>query len=332
MKKKIIIILLMTLICVSLSAEIFGKAGTASMQFLKLGIDARAIGMGEAYTAVTDDVSSVFWNPAGIAWKYETQVFISHTNWVAETYHDFVAVSTETNYGYFGAFASVFHTPPMDETSVDKFGPTGRTFHFTNMAYGLTYANRFTDRFSFGVTGKFLYEQIAEHSMHGFAFDVGSLYNTGFRNITVGMALRNFGPDVGYDLDENFHPDDPLEDRDNSGSDFPIPMAFSLGIVGDVFRNETDYLIFSAQLDNVVDRKETWNVGAEYKLYNLFLRCGYQIGFDAASYSLGFGVRVPTRMAIFNVDYAYTEMGRLGGLSNGDILSGAHRLSLKMSF
>ena len=325
MKKYIIAIIFVVLCFATLFPSVFGKGGTASMQFLKLGIDARAIGMGEAYTAVTDDISGVYWNPAGIALKYETQVFISHTNWVADTYHEFVAASMETNYGYFATFASVFHTSPMDETTENDIF-TGRTFHATNMALGLSYANRFTDRFSFGITGKFLYEQIAEDNMMGFAFDVGSLYNTGFRNITIGMALRNFGPDVGYDIEDPVKP--PLDNQDNTGSDFPIPMTFSLGIVGDVLRTDTDYLIVSAQLDNSVDRKETWNVGAEYMLYNLFLRAGYQIGYDAASYSFGFGVRVPTRMALFNIDYAYTDMGRL----QSDFMSGAHRVSLKMAF
>ena len=312
----------------SLSASIFGKAGTASLQFLKLGVDARAIGMGEAYTAVSNDISSVYWNPAGLALKYETQLFFSHTNWVDKTYHEFFALSTETNFGYVAAFASVFHTEPMDVTSGDTFEPTGETFHFTNMALGMTYANRFTDRFSFGLTGKFLFEQIEVEKMYGFSFDVGSLYNTGFRNVTIGMSLRNFGPDVGYDLGDEFKSDDPNLAFDTSGSDFPIPMNFSLGVSGDLMRNDMDYLIGSIQLDNCVDRKETWNVGAEYKMHNLFLRGGYQIGYDAASYSFGVGFRIPTRVAIFNVDYAYTEIGRL----QTDFLSGAHRVSLKIAY
>ena len=327
MKKILITILIVIVFCMPMFGKIFPKAGTASLQFLKLGVDARAIGMGEAYTAVTDDISGIYWNPAGIAWNYNTQLFFSHSNWVVDTYHEFLALSTETNYGFVAGFASVLHGPPMDVTTEENFGPTGETFYFTNMALGLSYANRFTDRFSFGVTGKFLYEQIAEDNMYGFAFDVGSIYNTGFRNITIGMALRNFGPDVGYDLGDENNYSDPLRHVDNSGSNFPIPMTFSLGLVGDLYRTRTDYLIASIQLDNSIDRKETWNVGGEYKLHNLFLRGGYQIGYDAASYSLGFGVVATTRLAIYNIDYAFTEMGRL----QTSFWTGAHRVSIKMS-
>lgn len=341
MKKIIFTILILSLLHVSVFAAVFAKTGTASLQFLKLGVDARAIGMGEAYTAVTDDISSVYWNPAGLALKYETQVFFSHTNWVAETYHEYFAVSKETNYGFLALSASIFHTPDMDVTSEDVFGPTGETFSYSDMAYGLTYANAFTDRFSFGITGKFLHENIAEESISSFSFDIGTLYNTRYRNIKIGMALRNYGPGVRYKVDNDNDgsvDEDPFDLFDNDGdglidedgpeTEFQIPMNFSLGVSGDIMRKDNTYLIASAQLDNCVDRKETWNLGAEYNINNFFLRAGYQIGYDAASYSAGFGVRVPTRIAIFNIDYAYTDMGRL----QEDFASGAHRISLKLSF
>ena len=65
MKKiSIIILALILLLPLTLAAKPFGKTGTAALQFLKLGVDARAIGMAEAYTAVTDDISSTYWNPA----------------------------------------------------------------------------------------------------------------------------------------------------------------------------------------------------------------------------------------------------------------------------
>jgi hypothetical protein len=327
--------IILCIFTVPLFADVFGKTGTASLQFLKLGVDARAIGMGEAYTAVSDDISSVYWNPAGLAMKYEKQAFFSHTNWIADTYHEFVAASMPTNYGFFAIFASVFHTTAMEETDEFHFGFTGRTFYFSNIAAGITYANAFTDRFAFGLTGKYLRENIADESVNSMSFDLGSSYNTGFRNIIIGMSLRNFGPEVRYRIDDDKNSeffDDRFDtfddDEDGIGTPFPMPMNFSLGIVGDVYRRSDRYLIASAQLDNCVDRKETWNVGAEYNINNLFLRGGYQIGLDAASWSAGFGVRVPTRMAILNIDYAFTDMGRL----QEDFMSGAHRFSLKMSF
>src|ERR1017187_7572860 len=47
--------------------------GTTAADVLKIGVGARAIGMGEAYTAQADDVSSLYWNPAGLALMQERQ-------------------------------------------------------------------------------------------------------------------------------------------------------------------------------------------------------------------------------------------------------------------
>jgi len=327
MKNIILLGLILSLCCLPLFAAIFPKTGTASMQFLKIGIDARAIGMGEAYTSVSDDISSVYWNPAGLALKDERQLMLSHTNWVAETYYESFAYSMPTDLGYFAISSSFFYSGEMYETIEETFSYTGRTFTFSDLAVGLTYANAMTDQFSFGITAKYLREDVADENMTGYSVDLGTLYNTNWKNVTIGMALRNFGPNVSYNV-EYEKTSGPLSDVDKSGTEAKLPMNFSLGIAGDIFREDDSYLVGSVQLDNCVDREETWNLGAEYNISNLFLRGGYQIGYDAASFTGGFGVKVATRIAVFNIDYAYTHMGRL----QEDFLTAAHRLSMKLAF
>jgi hypothetical protein len=177
------------------------------------------------------------------------------------------------------------------------------------------------------MSAKYLRENIADESVNGFSVDLGTIYNTNYKNIKIGMSLRNFGSEFQY----NCYNDNPSEIAPNvpkSGSPAKLPMNFSLGIAGDLKREDADYWILAAQLDNCVDREETWNIGTEYKTGILFLRGGYQINYDAASYSLGFGVLVTTRASIFNIDYAYTDMGRL----QENFFTGGHRLSLKMSY
>lgn len=339
--KKIILITVIVLVPILLCANIFGKKGTAALQFLKLGIDARATGMGEAYVAVSDDISSVYWNPAGLAEKLDQQAFFSHTEWVAGIMHEYAAVSFTDGIQALGVSASVLHMDDMDEVTEDTFGPTGRTFTNSDIALGLTYSNAFTDKFSFGITGKYLRENLYDFSINSYSFDIGSLYNTQWNNLTIGMTLRNFGPDVIYEIDndnDDLTDEDPFDLLDNDGDGvidedgeelgFKIPMSFSLGIATDIVRNEDIAWILSAQLDNVVDRRETWNIGSEYTYRNFALRSGYQIGYDAATYSFGAGFNVPTRFAIFNLDYAYTDMGDL----TEDFINGVHRFSVKMNF
>lgn len=327
MKKYSLVILAIGLLLLPglLTAKPFGKVGTAALQFLKLGVDARAIGMGEAYTAVTDDVSSVYWNPAGLAPAFENQVLVSHTNWPAGIMHEFVAGTYTNGVQTFAAYGSVLHMDKMDITDEETFGPTGEQFTNSDLAFGLNFAQQFTNKFSAGVGVKYLRENLYTFSVNSYAFDIGSMYNTGFKNIKIGMALRNFGPDVRYRVDND---GDGLIDEDGPEIESKIPLSFSLGISGDIMRTDTSHWIVSAQLDNVIDRMETWNLGTEYKMGNLFLRAGYQINYDTNGFSAGMGYQIPTRFAIINVDYAYTDMGALAET----FLKSAHRLSIKFRY
>jgi len=342
MKKNTLIVLIVLLALSSLMmAKPFGKVGTAGMQFLKLGIDARAIGMGEAYTAVSDDISSVYWNPAGLAPAMQKQAFVSHTNWPARIMHEFAAASITNGVQTAAFYGSVLHMDNMDITDEETFGPTGEQFTNSSIAIGVAVAQTFTNKFSAGAGIKYLRENLYEYSVNSYSFDLGSTYNTGWKNLKIGMALRNFGPDIRYRVDDDEDDDfdeDPFDLADNDGDglidedgtelDSKIPMSFSLGISGDLQRTDTGYWIASLQLDNVIDRMETWNLGTEYKLGNLFLRAGYQLNYDTNGLSLGVGYQVPSSLGIFNIDYAYTDMGYLGE----SLLTNAHRLSLKLRY
>src|SRR5512146_2945577 len=65
------------------------RAGTASMEFLKIGVGARASGMGESFVAMANDASALFWNPAGIAQFKDNEVIAAHANWLVDIKHDF---------------------------------------------------------------------------------------------------------------------------------------------------------------------------------------------------------------------------------------------------
>lgn len=343
MKKNILLISLVLVLSLPglLMAKPFGKTGTVGMQFLKLGIDARAIGMGEAYTAVSDDISSVFWNPAGLAPSYQNQAFVSHTNWPASIMHEFGAATFTNGVRTVGIYGSVLHMDDIAITDEETFGPTGETFTNSSAALGVAVAQQFTNKFSAGAGIKYLRENLYEYGINSYSLDLGSMYNTGWKNIKIGMALRNFGPDIRYRVDDDedgSNDEDPFDlfDNDGDGSidedgpelDSKIPLSFSLGISGDIKRTEDSYWIASLQLDNVIDRSETWNLGTEYKMGNLFLRAGYQIGYDTNGFSAGVGYQVPTSFGIFNIDYAYTDMGYLAE----SLLTSAHRLSLKVRY
>ncbi|MCF7919232.1 MAG: PorV/PorQ family protein [Candidatus Cloacimonetes bacterium] len=341
MKKTNLIIILILVLPLLVSAAIFPKVGTAGVQFLKLGVDARAIGMGEAYTAVSDDISSVFWNPAGLSLNPQSQILLSHTEYVADIRHEFMAVSRFYDFGALAFSVSFLHMGEMDVTTEEQFGPTGEKFTCYDMSLGLTYSYRFTDKFSFGFTGKYIREELDVYPANGLSIDLGSLYNTGYKNVTIGMAMRNFGPDMEFNIDEDddgLYDEDPFDLLDNDGDGlidedreempFKIPMNFSLGISGELYKDDSSCLLAAFQLDSYVDREETYNLGAEYSINTLRLRSGYQFGYDAAGFNAGFGFLVPTSYAVFAIDYSYSYFGDLAETA----IKTPHRLSIKLLY
>ncbi len=343
MKRYIILLLVIVVIPGLLLSKEFPKVGTAAFQFLKLGVDARAIGMGEAYTPVTDDISSVYWNPAGLAVNMEnSQIFFSHTMWVADISHEYLAFSKPTALGIFAISAQALHMPYMDVHTEDSFDqPTGETFTAYDFATAITYANAFTDKFNFGFSVRYIREGLDEYTANDFSFDLGTTYNTGWRNLIVGMSLRNFGPDMGFKIDDDGdgeYDEDPFDLLDNDGDGlidedreemkYKIPMNFSMGVSMDIVNKENKKWIAAFQIDNTVDRLETYNLGTEYTMGIFSLRAGYQFNYDAAGFSTGFGVKIPLRFGKMSVDYAYTTFGDLQESS----FSTPMRLSLKLEY
>ena len=70
------IVLLMTKVCLSQTG------GSVGMSYLKIGVDARAAAMGEAYTSLAGDAAATYWNPAGLARATANSVVLMHNSWI----------------------------------------------------------------------------------------------------------------------------------------------------------------------------------------------------------------------------------------------------------
>ena len=100
--------------------EAFAKVGTFSMQFLKLGVSARATGMGSAFTAIADDATATYWNPAGIVDVTRTEVSLNHTVWPADVSLDFAAAVFALPFlpGAWGVSARALSIDPQIERTI----------------------------------------------------------------------------------------------------------------------------------------------------------------------------------------------------------------------
>ncbi|MCF6269741.1 MAG: PorV/PorQ family protein [Melioribacteraceae bacterium] len=332
MKKYSLIILFMVfgLLSQSLAQPDGGtttKVGTTSAQFLKIGAGARAVGMGGAYSAMSNDIYSVYWNPAGLSTsRNSTEVTFNHANWIADMSYDFAAASFKLgNMGTLAASFTSFGTPEEKVRTFANPEGDGRMWDAGAIAVGLTYSKMLTDRFSIGVTAKYIRESIWNSSSSGFAVDVGTLYRTPFNDLTISAAIFNFGSDLtldGRDIQFNSDPNNNIDTGPNNipanydTDAYPIPMMFRFGLAMDAVK--TRYLRLSVATDAVQpnDNSPYLNIGTEFAYDEMFMiRAGFRQLFMnnvEGGLTLGAGLkyRISDNLGIA-INYAFANYGRL---------------------
>lgn len=342
-----IISLILVLTGVSLAQEQSGSTfetsvsgtGTSAVTFLEIGIGARAMGMGGAYAAVANDVSALYWNPAGIVWTNTTQVEVTHNDWFMDAGHEFagtVVPLPQLN----SAIGVSFSTIGFDEQpvrTVTRPEGTGETYDARDFAFGLTFATALTEQFSFGLTGKYINSRIWSESGTAFALDLGIFYNTDVEGLRLGFSMSNFGTDIQYSgrqLETTKDPDESVENFDRvpaayKTESYPIPLLFRAGISYDMPLGGFGNALLSLDLNHPSNAPESVNAGMEYGFGGMFfIRAGYESLFedDAENgLTLGAGVDYYNNQANFGVrfDYAWADWG---------ILEDAQRFSVGIIF
>jgi len=305
------------------------RSGTSIFSFLKIGVSARAVGMGEAVVALRQDAGSMYYNPATIAQFEQSQLSTSRIQWPADINYDFAGFSTRISGNHFiGISGGILHMEPMMETTEYLPHGTGNYFVFQDKFIGLSYGVKMTDRFSFGLTLKHVNENLAGHQMNSSMIDLGTFYWTGFKSLRFSAALSNFGgqarPEGTYKkriIDKNTGEETVI---DSEFEQFSPPTVFRVGIAMELMSTETQRLTGSFQLNHPVDNAENVVMGFEYLLYkSLALRAGYKINNEEEDLSFGAGFYVPIGPVSLRIDYAFTNFKHL---------SDPHRISLNIGF
>ena len=312
-----------------LQAQQFAPVGTAVAQFLEIGVGARATAMGEAYTAMTDDAGSSFWNPAGLANVQERNLYLAYTSWPADIAIGGVSLGWNLgSAGVVGVNAVYLNTDDMPVTTVyDPEGTSGQMFKISNYAFGLSYARFMTDNLAVGATAKIVTEDYFGYGYNTFALDLGTVYNTGFNGLKLAMSILHFGPEVkfgGAYIDYS----DPASVARNEKRDFEsysLPITFRFGLAMDIINDESSRLVSAFDMVHPNNNLEEYNLGLEYGFRKMFfVRGGYKFQVDEGGLTLGLGIKydISDEYGV-NVDYAYSDMG---------VLPTVHRLSLGFDF
>lgn len=333
MKNKIFTIAVFVFCLNTLFAQTFksdvSKRGTTAAPFLSIGQGARAVAMGSAFAGVANDVSAVYWNPAGLTSAEGFQMMFDHTTWIADIKYNFLAASY--NLGSYGAVGFSFTSSSIGDmkvTTIDQPGGTGETFSASDVAISLAYAMQLTDRFSIGINPKFINQSIWKMNATAFAFDIGVKYITPFDDAVLAMSISNFGTKIQLLGNSNLvlHDLDPGTTGNNgkipayleTGA-WSLPLNFRVGINYTPVRIDRHKLTVAADASHPSDDYESVNLGAEYSFNNfLFIRGGYKSLFledSEESFTLGFGVRQSLmNNAAILLDYAYQSFGRFSDI------------------
>lgn len=330
MKKILIIILLLFAITFESKAQLFPvlggqRAGISTAQFLKIGVGGRASAMGDAFVAVANDASTLYWNPAGMVQFPMNEVIFSHNKWVADINHDFLGVVyhlDETN-----SFGLAFTSLRMDDMKVTtEFSPfgTGEYFSVSDFAVGVSYARKMTDKFSFGGTVRYMESTLAKLKMRGVMIDLGTLYWTGLGTSRFAVAVTNFGNQLAPDGEVVLTGRRSVSEWQS----FSPPTMFRIGFAFEPYETDRQKVTTSIQLNHPNDNSENVGLGAEYT-YNefslnssFFLRGGYKFNVEEQSFTLGAGVKLPISFAMFTFDYSYSDFSRLGSSHRFSVLLG----------
>lgn len=327
-------------------------------EFLNIGVGARAHGMFGSVTASTDDITSAYWNPAGLS-RMESEMSLSamHASWFGGIanydYIGFGKLFNERNKSYGSATIIRMGIDNIPNT-LNLIAADGSInydnvleFSAADYAFLLSYAQRVGGRrsnLSVGGSAKVIFRQIGSFgSARGFGFDLGAQYVTD--NFEFGVMLRDITTTVNSWSFSLTPEEQVIFERTNN--EIPISsteIALPKVIIGAAYksddRNVFSYLV-EADVRFSTDGTEAGvisgnNIGIDPSF-------GVELGYnDQAFFRFGFGniqrtlnetsstdrslefqpnVGLGVNLGNFRIDYALTNIASVSGVNPSHIFS-----------
>lgn len=324
---------------------IFAQTRKYSNEFLQIGVGSRAFGMAGSVISSTDDVTSGYWNPAGLVnMKSQTQAGLMHSEYFAGiAKYDYAGFATfvADNTAVVSASLIRFGVDDIPDTSelIDADGNINydrvKSFSAADYAFLFSYARNAKSRsdggngLSYGANVKVIHRIVGEYGKSwGFGLDVGAQYKLNKftfaavgRDITTTFNAWSYNPDkfssiytaTGNDIPKNST--ETTLPRIVLGAAYDAQLSTNIGLVTEAnFNFTTDgkrNVLVSA---NPVSIDPTLGFEANYKKI-VFLRTG--IGniqkitdFDGKqNYTLQPNLGVGIKIKNFSIDYALTNIG-----------------------
>lgn len=294
-------IFLITLIIVSIGKETLAdeNAGAAGA-FLRRGVGARALGMGGAFVAVSDDPTATYWNPGGLAQIKRIQLTAMYADMSLDRNYNFIGGILPFRVATFGISWIGFGISGIEARTSNSTQPE-YVFNDSENAFLFSFAKGFTSHLAIGVNVKVLYHSLDKQQAFGTGFDAGLLIRP-LRSLKFGITFQDIQTNLRW--------------AGRHQEYFPLCMR-----LGTSYRIAENFLI---ALDAFKQEKGAFRVswGTEYKPLNAF---PFRIGTDKnGDFVLGAGLEIPLNTTKFALDYSFSKDALDGG--------NTHKISMTFSF
>ncbi|MDI6402971.1 PorV/PorQ family protein, partial [Balneolaceae bacterium ANBcel3] len=219
--------------------------------FLSVGGGARPLAMGSAYTAITHDVLSGYWNPAGLSQVQSLEVAYMHSERFSGLVgYDYGAIALPVE-GTQGVLALSFFRQGIDgiKNTLQAWDPEQNRprsqpedyiteFSATDLAMYISYANAFNDTWHWGLSAKVIHSRLGPFAnAWGYSLDVGVqrrgeryLFGLMVSDLTTLMKFWTVDESKLEDLDQFIHPETGQFETMPTGTNEYVKPSVRVGI------------------------------------------------------------------------------------------------------
>ena len=283
----------------------FGFLGPSAtgFTFMKIGVGARPVPLGGAYTAVADDAHALFWNPAGLALDAEYGGSVTVMKLLQSVSYASAGLAAPVGRRFAVGCAGGY----LSATDVrrDELGQEIGTFGLSDLVVGPGIAWQPLSGLGIGAGARFVAGRIDSFHANALSFDGGAIYQP-MKYITVGVSLLHVGTPRKFIADWEYP-----------------PVNLRAGVAGRIPFDD-NHLLLTSDISAYPDFGPVLSAGAELYLklsgssagQGLYVRGGYQSGSHLGTwsgFSLGIGYEYElARSLFFGLDVVYLSYGLLG--------------------
>lgn len=288
--KKLLVLLLLNSFLIAQSKS------SSGFTFLTIGNSGREIALSDLGLVGGNKVYNVIYNPSVLSTLENSQVYFTHNSWITD-------VSAQT----IGANFNLFDLPfaiNVNNTSIKDIeirrsaGDSYSKFDARYFYFSLSSSLKLDSKIFFGVTAKYIYENILSDESSGYAADFGLTYKNILENVDLGLSLRNIGS---------------ISKLRTESSDLPIDLRFGGSYKLSIQKIESRLILISGIQKNMNQADTHFHLAFEYNYDDLiFIRSGYLSGFESRAFSFGAGLSWGSA----ELDYSYVPFNYGLGNSN----------------